>query len=126
MSHHLNATMAVGCAGAGCYAFHRKRSLPSLIASMAFASAYGVSTYLIQSNKNPQLGHDIGTVTSGLLALTMGGRVLKTKAWRQPGNIPTLLTISGTLAGAYNARKSIEYRAPEELDTDVETVAVAQ
>ena len=116
MSHHTNATMAVACGGAGIYAFYKKRSMPSLIASTIFASAFGVSTYLIQSNTNPQLGHDIGAAASGILGLTMGMRAFKTRA-----SVPIFLTIAGTANLAFNAKKSINYRAPVELDDDQET-----
>lgn len=116
MSHHVNTTMGVSLCGAGCWAYYTKRSLVSLVASCTFGAAYFASAYLIKSNQNPQLGHDIATVASAGLVLTMGPRVIKNKSYRQPLNVATMMTIGGIAAGGYNLRKSLIYREPAEID----------
>ena len=78
---------------------------------------------LIKTNTNPQLGHDIATVTSGLLVLTMGSRVIKTKSYTQPLNIATFMTVAGIGSMGYNLNKSLQYRAPVELDIDEKEIA---
>eukprot|EP01084_Bolivina_argentea_P066869 121923_1 len=123
MSHHLNNTMGITLCTAGGWAYYSKKSLPSLIASCTFGAAYFASAALIKSNQNPQLGHDIATVTSGLLALTMGTRVVKSQSWRQPLNVAMFMTISGTAVGGYNLNKSMTYREPVELDIDEKELA---
>lgn len=121
MSHHVNTTMGATLVGAGCYAYYSKRSLPSLIASSVFGASYFFSAYLIKSNKNPQLGHDIAVVTSGLLTVTMGARAFKNKS--NPMNIATFMTIGGIAAGGYNINKSLIYREPAEIDIDEKELA---
>ena len=116
MSHHVNTTMGVGLCSAGCWAYYSKRSLPSLIASCTFGAAYFASAYLIKSNKNAQLGHDIATVASTGLVLIMGSRVVKSKSYRQPLNVATMMTVGGLAAGGYNLNKSLLYREPAEID----------
>eukprot|EP00485_Elphidium_margaritaceum_P011443 CAMPEP_0202706520 /NCGR_PEP_ID=MMETSP1385-20130828/18933_1 /ASSEMBLY_ACC=CAM_ASM_000861 /TAXON_ID=933848 /ORGANISM="Elphidium margaritaceum" /LENGTH=127 /DNA_ID=CAMNT_0049365013 /DNA_START=47 /DNA_END=430 /DNA_ORIENTATION=- len=114
-------TMGVSLFGCGIWAYAAKRSLPSLIASCTFGCAYLCSAYLIKSNQNPQLGHDIAVVSSALLSLTMGQRVLKNKSYRQPLNIATIMTVSGIVVGGYNLNKSLMYRQPAEIDWDTDT-----
>ena len=76
---------------------------------------------MIQSNTNPQLGHDIATVTSGLLTVTMGPRAIKNRA--KPLNIATAMSVAGVMAGGYNLRKSMIYREPAEIDIDEKDLA---
>ena len=75
---------------------------------------------LIKTNTNPQLGHDIATVTSGLLAITMGSRAAKGGLQL---NVPTVMTVGGVLVGGYNLNKSIIYREPAEIDIDEKELA---
>eukprot|EP01084_Bolivina_argentea_P090428 162956_1 len=123
MSHHVNTTMGFTLCTAGCWAYYSKRSLPSLIASCTFGAAYFASAALIKTNQNPQLGHDIAAITSGLLTITMGTRVIKSKSWKKPMNIAVIMTVGGCLAGGYNVSKSMEYRQPVELDIDEKELA---
>lgn len=99
----------------GSYAYYSKRSVPSLIASVVFGSAYLYSAHLIQSNKNPQLGHDIACVSSTLLMCAMIPRMMKNDAWKK-ASPPTIITVCAMGVLGYNAKKTMEWRAPAELD----------
>ncbi|KAI8058402.1 transmembrane proteins 14C-domain-containing protein [Syncephalis plumigaleata] len=103
MAEHPAYTMAGLCALGGVMGYVKGRSMPSLVAGLAFGTAYGVAGYLIHKNKDH--GHDLAAATSSVLMVAMLPRGLRT---RKP--LPLLLASLGMASGAYHFRKAYEER----------------
>ena len=101
MSHHIAFTLSLLSCSGGIYGFVKKASKPSLVAGLAFASAFAYSGYLIKTNKDN--GFEIATGSSALLLGAMAKRALKT---RQP--VPILMASIGTLGLSYYGKKLYE------------------
>ncbi|KAK3288021.1 hypothetical protein CYMTET_4477 [Cymbomonas tetramitiformis] len=98
-------TMAGIAALGGAVGYAKAKSVPSLVAGVTCGTLFGISGYLIQQGEN-QLGHDVGAATSGVFALALGSRMMKTRKM-MPGAPGAIL---GSLSCAYHAKKSMEWR----------------
>ena len=85
--------------------YTRKKSVPSLVAGVAFGCGLICSGLMIYSS-NEYEGHVLGFSVSMLMAGIMGARFLKTRAF-MPAGIVALL---GSVAAAYNAHQALEWR----------------
>ena len=79
------------------------RSVPSLVAGLAFGSIFGGCAYMI-NHENEKAGFRTGLHTSALLAGVMGARFIKTRA-----PIPGALAALSLASSAYHGKKYIEW-----------------
>jgi uncharacterized membrane protein (UPF0136 family) len=99
-----NTALAALCGVGGVVGYAKKRSVPSLVAGVAFAAAYGYAANTINVG-DPAQGHALAAGTSALLAAAMGARLAKTGKFMPAG----VLTAVGLAGGAYNFLKYREW-----------------
>lgn len=105
-SAHVNLSLGGLVMVGGAMGYVRKGSTPSLIAGLTFGSLLLGSGYMIAFSDDSQYqGHLLATGTSGLMALGMGSRFIKTQKFMPAG----LIAVLGAGACAYNYNKSIEW-----------------
>ena len=96
----------------GVMGYVRKGSTISLVAGVVVGSLFLTSAYLIAtpsaSNQTIFRGHVLAATTSGLLAVGMGQRYMKTNKV-MPAGVVALL---GAAACAYNVNKAREWYEP--------------
>ncbi|KAA0160510.1 hypothetical protein FNF27_01445 [Cafeteria roenbergensis] len=102
-SSHAAFTMAALTAGLGVYGYMSKRSMPSLVAGVAFGAVYAASGYLINNGRD-EYGHIVGAVASAALVGVMGPKYMKTRAAFPPG----VLAVSGAVVGSYDTYKGVQ------------------
>ncbi|KAI7872202.1 transmembrane proteins 14C-domain-containing protein [Spinellus fusiger] len=105
MSSHTAFTLAALSATGGVAGFVRTRSIPSLVAGIGVGALYGVAGYLIKENQ--EYGHETAVAASVLLAGGMIPRTIKTQ-FKKP--LPIVLSVVSVAAGAYYAKKVVDYR----------------
>jgi uncharacterized membrane protein (UPF0136 family) len=98
--------LAALCGVGGLVGFAKKKSVPSLVAGVAFAAAYGWSASLIHEGE-AERGHCAAAAASALLSAAMGARLVRTRK-AMPAGALTALGLGGL---AYNWAKYGEYRA---------------
>eukprot|EP00878_Enallax_costatus_P006957 GHUV01007291.1.p1 GENE.GHUV01007291.1~~GHUV01007291.1.p1 ORF type:complete len:111 (+),score=34.35 GHUV01007291.1:177-509(+) len=103
-SSHANATLGLLCAAGGVLGFLKKRSMPSLVAGLAFGAAYGASAYIINVG-DPATGHLCGLVSSLVLTGAMGARFAGTRKVMPAG----VMAAAGVLGAVYNFQKHQEW-----------------
>eukprot|EP01063_Lacrimia_lanifica_P035189 TRINITY_DN6647_c0_g1_i1.p1 TRINITY_DN6647_c0_g1~~TRINITY_DN6647_c0_g1_i1.p1 ORF type:complete len:103 (+),score=45.51 TRINITY_DN6647_c0_g1_i1:64-372(+) len=74
----LNVVAALFVAMGGIMGYAKKKSVPSLVAGLTFASAFAYAAHL--QSQGEQLGCKVGTAASVLLLGAMFPKYLKTKA----------------------------------------------
>jgi uncharacterized membrane protein (UPF0136 family) len=93
---HPSWTLSGLCALGGIIGYSRKRSMPSLVAGIAFSGLYGAAGYLLRQNADWGLELALGTSSTLLIA----GFVRSSKAqFKKP--VPNLLFGLGTLSTGY-------------------------
>lgn len=104
-SAHLNLSLGGLVMLGGAVGYVRKGSTPSLIAGVAFGSLLIGSGYMIAKTDSQYQGHLLATATSGLMALGMAQRYMKTAKFMPAG----MVAVVGAAACAYNAKKAMEW-----------------
>jgi uncharacterized membrane protein (UPF0136 family) len=104
-SAHLNLTLGGLVMAGGAAGYMRKGSKASLLAGVTFGTMYIGSGYLIAFTDNVYKGHVVATTASGVMALAMGQRYVKTHKIMPAG----LLMAVGAAACAYNYTKMLEW-----------------
>jgi len=94
----------------GAVGYFKKGSKASLLAGGVMGSLLLTSGYMIAKTDSVYEGHLLGTATSGVMALAMGQRFLKSGKF-MPGGVVAVL---GAAACAYNAHKSREWAPSKE------------
>lgn len=106
----MGGLVAVG----GVIGYVRKGSTMSLVAGMVVGSLFFTSAYLIAtpsaSSSTIFRGHVLAATTSGILAVGMGQRYMKTNKIMPAG----LVALLGAAACAYNIHKAREWHEPAE------------
>ncbi|CAB9502398.1 Transmembrane proteins 14C [Seminavis robusta] len=110
-SAHLNLSLGGLVMLGGAMGYVKKGSAPSLVAGVAFGSMLIGSGYIIAKTDSQYEGHALATGASGIMALGMAQRYMKTGKMMPAG----IVAILGAAACAYNAKKSMEW-APSKSD----------
>jgi uncharacterized membrane protein (UPF0136 family) len=115
-SAHANLTLGGLVAVGGIVGYVRKGSTMSLVAGVVFGSLLCTSAYLIATPSSSSTtifrGHVLAATTSGIMALGMGQRYLKTNKIMPAGMVALL----GAAACAYNIHKAREWHEPSGSD----------
>jgi len=105
-TENTKTALAALCGVGGVIGFAKKRSVPSLVAGVAFAAAYGFSAHLINGGEG-ETGHAAAAGASALLAAAMGARLVSTGKAMPAGALAAL----GAGGLAYNFAKYREWAA---------------
>ncbi|KAJ2802141.1 hypothetical protein FBU31_000293 [Coemansia sp. 'formosensis'] len=101
MAQHPAYTMAGLCAVGGAIGYAKGRSVPSLVAGASIGALYFYAGQRIKNNED--YGHELAFAASSLLLFAMGPKALRTRA-----PVPTTMSVLGTGAAAYYAKKTYE------------------
>ena len=104
-SAHASFTMAGIVAAGGLMGYARKRSIPSLVAGLAFGGLFALSGMMIRNGQDYH-GHVLAAATSSVLVLAMGPRALKSRKFMPAGLVATL----GAVSTAYQTNKALEWK----------------
>jgi uncharacterized membrane protein (UPF0136 family) len=104
-SAHLNLTLGGLVMAGGGYGYMKKGSKASLLAGMAFGGMFIGAGYAIAKTDNVYEAHVVATTASGVMALAMGQRYLKSSKFMPSG----LVAAMGVAACAYNYTKAVEW-----------------
>jgi uncharacterized membrane protein (UPF0136 family) len=108
-SAHMNFSLGGLVAVGGAIGFFKKGSKISLLAGLTFGGLLVGSGLLIVKDKHYE-GHALAAATSGIMALGMGQRFLKTGKFMPAGIVASL----GVAACAYNVKKALEWAPTKE------------
>ncbi|CAN3355927.1 hypothetical protein DICA4_C01596 [Diutina catenulata] len=101
---HPAFTLSGLCLVGGVMGYSRKRSMPSLIAGLAFGGLYAVSGYLLKQNAD--YGLELALGSSATLLMAGLGRAIPTQ-FKKP--LPLMLVALGGLSTAYYTKKYNEF-----------------
>ena len=103
------AHAAFGVAGlvavGGIIGFAKRRSVPSLVAGLAFGAGFAAAGMMISDGKEFQ-GHATAATLGTVLAGAMGSRALKTGKMMPAGAVAAI----GAAALAYHGKKAMDWR----------------
>lgn len=108
-SAHLNFSLGGLVILGGAVGYLKKGSKISLLAGLTFGSLLVGSGVLIVKDEHFK-GHSLAAGASGLMALGMGARFLKTGTFMPAGMVASL----GAVACAYNVKKALDWAPTKE------------
>ena len=102
---HAAYGMGLVLTSAGFFAYYRRKSIPSLIGSLGFASLYFLSGEMVRNGSELQ-GHGLASISSVALGSFMGARMWRSGKMMPGGPVVAIASISGI----YHATKYLQWR----------------